>query len=121
MFAFLFSGKWLIKDVKPNSLGESQKIKVKVRVNIHGIVTVSSATIVTEKKPADDEQDCQEPNESMNVENTQDQPMDNSGEQENGMEDQSNEVSNPATPEQQQSWTQRVGQWFSSVRPFVAC
>ena len=45
--------------------------------------------------------------------------MEVGGEQANGGVDPANEVSNEATPEKQQSWTQRVGQWFSSVRPIL--
>ncbi|XP_077287191.1 heat shock protein 70Cb isoform X2 [Arctopsyche grandis] len=108
-----FIGKWVINDIKPTAEGESQKIKIKIRVNIHGIITVASATLVEKKDAADNDKDA-ESQENANAENNQDQPMENSTEQQNGMDDAANEVSNPATPEQQQSWTQRVGQWFSS-------
>lgn len=40
-----------MKDVKPTPEGESAKVKVKVRVNLHGILTISSASLV-EKLPA---------------------------------------------------------------------
>ncbi|KAK9509764.1 hypothetical protein O3M35_007003 [Rhynocoris fuscipes] len=46
-------GHFIIKDVKPTSEGESSKIKVKVRINLHGIVSVVSAVLV-EKKDAND-------------------------------------------------------------------
>lgn len=42
-------GHFSIEDVTPTAEGEVQKIKVKVRINIHGLFTVSSATL-TEKK-----------------------------------------------------------------------
>lgn len=118
-FFYFILGKWVINDIKPTAEGESQKIKIKIRVNIHGIITVASATLVEKKDAADNDKDA-ENQENANAENNQDQPMDNSSEQQNGMDDAANEVSNPATPEQQQSWTQRVGQWFSSVRPLFA-
>jgi hypothetical protein len=35
-----------VKDVKPSPEGESVKVKVKVRVNLHGILTISSASLV---------------------------------------------------------------------------
>ena len=35
-----------MKDVKPSPDGESVKVKVKVRVNLHGILTISSASLV---------------------------------------------------------------------------
>eukprot|EP00112_Aurelia_sp_Birch-Aquarium-sp1_P015806 Seg353.11 transcript_id=Seg353.11/GoldUCD/mRNA.D3Y31 product="Heat shock protein 105 kDa" protein_id=Seg353.11/GoldUCD/D3Y31 len=39
-------GRFLIKDVTPSSTGESSKVKVKVRLNIHGILAVTSASMV---------------------------------------------------------------------------
>nr|XP_061792694.1 heat shock 70 kDa protein 4-like isoform X2 [Nerophis lumbriciformis] len=39
-------GKFLIQKVVPQASGESSKVKVKVRVNIHGIFSVSSASLV---------------------------------------------------------------------------
>ena len=36
----------MIQKVVPQASGESSKIKVKVRVNIHGIFSVSSASLV---------------------------------------------------------------------------
>ena len=35
-----------MKDVEPSPEGESVKVKVKVRVNLHGILTISSASLV---------------------------------------------------------------------------
>ncbi|CAO3592586.1 unnamed protein product [Absidia cylindrospora] len=42
-------GQYTIKDVKPASNGEPAQIKVKVRLNIHGIMSVESAHTVEEK------------------------------------------------------------------------
>ncbi|XP_056142329.1 heat shock 70 kDa protein 4b [Lampris incognitus] len=39
-------GQFMIQKVVPQASGESSKIKVKVRVNIHGIFSVSSASLV---------------------------------------------------------------------------
>lgn len=36
----------MIQNVVPQASGESSKVKVKVRVNIHGIFSVSSASLV---------------------------------------------------------------------------
>lgn len=57
-----------MKDVKPTPEGESAKVKVKVRINLHGILSISSASLV-EKLPAaesdtSEEQSQQEPMES---------------------------------------------------------
>lgn len=43
-------GKWYIKDVKPNEKGESQEVKIKVRINHHGIVLISNASLVDKKE-----------------------------------------------------------------------
>lgn len=107
-------------DVTPTAEGESQKIKVKVRVNLHGIITVASATLVEKKEVADGQPEGGAGQQDGNGggDQRQEQPMENNGggEQQNGVADNGNEVSNQATPEQPQSWTQRVGQWFTSVR-----
>lgn len=41
-----FSGSFLIQDVVPNKEGESSKVKVKVRLDIHGVLTVVNASLV---------------------------------------------------------------------------
>lgn len=43
-------GRWTIKDVKPNDKGEYSEVKVKVRINHHGIVLISSASLVDKKE-----------------------------------------------------------------------
>lgn len=43
-------GRWTIKDVKPNDKGEYSEVKVKVRINHHGIVLISSASLVDRKE-----------------------------------------------------------------------
>lgn len=40
----------MIQKVVPQASGESSKVKVKVRVNIHGIFSVSSASLVEVQK-----------------------------------------------------------------------
>ncbi|KAK5864935.1 hypothetical protein PBY51_016135 [Eleginops maclovinus] len=54
-------GKFLIQKVVPQASGESSKVKVKVRVNIHGIFSVSSASLVEVQK-------CEEGEEPMETE-----------------------------------------------------
>ncbi|XP_039745740.1 97 kDa heat shock protein isoform X2 [Pararge aegeria] len=87
-----FIGQWHIREVQPTAEGESQKVKLKVRVNIHGIITVASASLV-EKKQQDPSQ-----NESVEMENSneaqgnQEAPMETNGgqdqQQQNGPENQ---------------------------------
>lgn len=84
-----FIGQWQIKDVQPTSEGESQKVKLKVRVNIHGIITVASASLV-EKKP-DQNESIEMENANENNAQGQDAAMDTNGasqEQQNGPENQ---------------------------------
>lgn len=120
---FATIGQWHIRDVQPTPEGESQKVKLKVRVNIHGIITVASASLV--EKKADSQ------NENIEMENSnennqgQDQPMETNGgsqEQQNGPENQEvRDDDMKGEPQQKQSWTQRVGQWFAGVRVGSAC
>lgn len=51
-----------MRDVKPSPDGESVKVKVKVRVNLHGILTVSSASLVVKQDTTE-----QDTNEQDNV------------------------------------------------------
>lgn len=43
-------GRWTIKDIKPNERGEHSEVKVKVRINHHGIVLISNASLVDKKE-----------------------------------------------------------------------
>ena len=67
-------GRFSIKDVVPNKEGESSKIKVKVRLNIHGILNVVNASLV-EKLPAVAEPEA----ESMEVEGQEDKTKEAAG------------------------------------------
>lgn len=55
-FYFPHLGKYLIQKVVPQASGESSKVKVKVRVNIHGIFSVSSASLVEVQKSDETEE-----------------------------------------------------------------
>ena len=48
-------GTFSVKDVKPSESGEASKIKVKVRMNIHGVFFVKSASLI-EKLPVEPEE-----------------------------------------------------------------
>lgn len=50
------AGQFLIQKVVPQATGESSKVKVKVRVNIHGIFSVSSASLVEVQKSDESEE-----------------------------------------------------------------
>ena len=66
----LFVGKFLVDKVVPQANGDAAKVKVKVRVDIHGVFKVSSATMV-EKVDKAPEEVKEEP---METENGQAQP-----------------------------------------------
>ncbi|XP_064811397.1 heat shock 70 kDa protein 4-like isoform X2 [Oncorhynchus masou masou] len=73
-------GQFVIQKVVPQASGESSKVKVKVRVNIHGIFSVSSASLVEVQKaeegeePMDTEQQAtQEKEEEGNMQTDQDE------------------------------------------------
>ena len=51
----LSSGRFTINGIEPSEGGENRKVKVKVRVNIHGVFVVSSATVVEKVKEAEGE------------------------------------------------------------------
>ncbi|XP_030032471.1 97 kDa heat shock protein isoform X2 [Manduca sexta] len=112
-----FIGQWHIRDIQPTAEGESQKVKLKVRVNIHGIITVASASLVEKKQDAAQNESIEMENANDNAQN-QDAPMDTSGsaqdQQQNGPDSQEvRDEEMKGEPQQKQSWTQRVGQWFS--------
>ncbi|KAM7354797.1 heat shock protein 70Cb isoform 2-T3 [Cochliomyia hominivorax] len=60
-------GRWTIRDVKPNDKGEYSEVKVKVRINHHGIVLISSASLV-DKKELEEPQTPQPPEQQINTE-----------------------------------------------------
>uniref|UniRef100_A0AAR2KWS8 Heat shock protein 4b n=1 Tax=Pygocentrus nattereri TaxID=42514 RepID=A0AAR2KWS8_PYGNA len=62
-------GQYMIQKVVPQATGESSKVKVKVRINIHGIFSVSSASLVEMQKSEEGE-------EPMDTEQTNKMQMD---------------------------------------------
>lgn len=49
----LFAGQFVVQNISPSKDGEKAKVKVKVRVNTHGIFSVSTASVV-EKMEVDE-------------------------------------------------------------------
>nr|UYE98994.1 heat shock protein 70 [Ophraella communa] len=72
-------GTWIIKDIRPNTEGKPQKVKVKVRVNLHGIMTISSASMY-ETKESIEQEAVQEQSKDAQLNSTDQQ---NGGEQTN--------------------------------------
>ena len=50
------AGQFLVQNVVPQASGESAKVKVKVRVNVHGVFSVSSASLIEVVKTAEGEE-----------------------------------------------------------------
>ncbi|XP_011497950.1 PREDICTED: heat shock 70 kDa protein 4 isoform X2 [Ceratosolen solmsi marchali] len=89
-------GIFTIKDVKPNKEGESSKIKVKVRINLNGILTVASASLVEKHEQTPQEKEEEEKQkalkqEAMNVDQQQQDKKDKT--------DQDAEAKEPPAPE----------------------
>ena len=59
-------GTFSVRDVKPTESGEASKIKVKVRMNIHGIFFIKTASLI-EKLPAVTEEEVMETEKPANV------------------------------------------------------
>ncbi|XP_070553175.1 heat shock 70 kDa protein 4-like [Ptychodera flava] len=91
-----YIGRFTINKVTPNPQGESSKVKVKIRVNIHGVLTLPSASMV-EKLPEQPEGEVNGP-EPMETDQTEDQKKTEAGEEQNA--DKQNEQQ--ANPEQNQ-------------------
>ncbi|XP_073676662.1 heat shock 70 kDa protein 4-like [Garra rufa] len=83
-------GQYVIQKVVPQASGESSRVKVKVRVNIHGIFSVSSASLVElqkseeEEENMDTEQSTEKENESKMQVDQDEQKSPGTGEQEDG-------------------------------------
>ncbi|XP_075889001.1 heat shock 70 kDa protein 4-like [Nelusetta ayraudi] len=98
-------GKYLIQKVVPQASGESSKVKVKVRVNIHGIFSVSSASLVEVQKSDETE----EPMETEQANDKEEQPKmqtDQDEQQSQGDGQNETEESTPEENEEMQNTTE---------------
>ncbi|XP_007562090.1 heat shock 70 kDa protein 4a [Poecilia formosa] len=74
-------GEFLIQNVVPRASGESSKVKVKVRVNVHGVFSVSSAALVEVIKdvegeePMETDQGVKEEESKMQVDHEDQKPQ----------------------------------------------
>lgn len=94
-----------MKDVKPSPEGESVKVKVKVRVNLHGILTISSASLVLKQDAS--EQDTNE--------------QDGVGPEAMDTEAQKNEVNGSANQQQGQTENSQANHIGNEVRNMNMC
>lgn len=92
-------------------------------MNIHGIITVASASLVEKKQDGSQSENVEMENSNEN-QSVQETPMETNGasQEQNGPENQEvRDDDMKGEPLQRQSWTQRVGQWFTGVRVPSAC
>ncbi|RZC33323.1 heat shock 70 kDa protein 4 [Asbolus verrucosus] len=108
-------GMWIVKDIRPNSEGKPQKVKVKVRINLHGIMTVSSASLFEAKESCEAENGEENQQQQQQQNNTQQQQNQNPTEQQNDVDATMADGVNNAAPEvgSSTSWTKKISAWFS--------
>ncbi|KAK6630381.1 hypothetical protein RUM44_005048 [Polyplax serrata] len=69
-----YIGKFTIKDVRPTAENEAATVKVKVRVNLHGILTVTGATLTEKLTQGEVESESKD---SMEVDTNSQETMEN--------------------------------------------
>lgn len=70
-YADSYIGQFTVRDVKPTADGASQKVKVKARVNLHGIFSINSATLL---EKSDVQEEVLPSSESMESSDKEPQP-----------------------------------------------
>lgn len=100
-------GTWTIKDVHPTVDGKAQKVKVKVRVNLHGIMTVSSASLYESKESPEPETAEQQQQAQHDDTSAEQPPADGSA---------ANGTTTAAAEVGSTGWTKKITSWFSGVR-----
>ncbi|XP_044256053.1 heat shock 70 kDa protein 4 isoform X1 [Tribolium madens] len=105
-------GTWIVKEIRPNAEGKPQKVKVKVRINLHGIMTVSSASLFEAKESSEAEND---ETQKMQQEEQEKPASQNSTNQQNDVDAPMADGVNNAAPEvgSSTSWTKKISAWFS--------
>jgi len=107
-----YIGQFTVKDVKPSLDGESVKVKVKVRVNLHGILTISSASLVLKQDATEqdtNEQDNVVPD-AMDTEPQKNEPNEPANQQQEHTEStQENHIGNEDDTENQTSSEKKEG------------
>jgi Hsp70 protein. len=101
----LLTGKYQINDVKPGPDNASQKVTVKVRVNMDGVIGVIAASMVEKVENSGD-------TESMDVENT---------EEENGQKQEAGSENTENKAEKTQEGQSEVIMCFQLFVPNVTC
>ena len=91
----LFIGVFIIQNVKPNSEGESSKVRVKVRVNLNGIFTIDSASLVEKRESTKEEKEEEE----RQLAEQQNNDMNTDSQDKKDKSDQEAQANEPTAPE----------------------
>ncbi|XP_076021011.1 heat shock 70 kDa protein 4b isoform X1 [Genypterus blacodes] len=97
-------GQFLIQKVVPQASGESSKVKVKVRVNIHGIFSVSSASLVEVQK-SDEAEEPMETEQASDKDGEQSKMQTDQEEQQPAQTDGQKETEEKTTPDNEEMET----------------
>lgn len=117
------TGTWTVKDIRPNAEGKAQKVKVKVRINLHGIMTVLSASMFeakesTENDTVEENQQKEQDTQTQKQQNSTDAQSTPQNDIDAPMDDAANTTATSTAPEvgSGTSWTKKISNWFSGVR-----
>uniref|UniRef100_A0A1A7YPI0 Heat shock protein 4b n=1 Tax=Iconisemion striatum TaxID=60296 RepID=A0A1A7YPI0_9TELE len=98
-------GQFVIQKVVPQASGESSKVKVKVRVNIHGIFSVSSASLVEVQK-SDEGEEPMETDQASDKDGENKMQTDQAGQQTQGEAPKETEEKTPPESEEMETSTE---------------
>nr|AKB96224.1 heat shock protein [Cherax destructor] len=99
-------GHYTVENVAPGPEGECQKVKVKVRVNLHGLFTVASASLTEKRETTEESQEIMETEDKQDKAST-DGPVNN----------QDSKVENHSTPAEEGSQQEKMETEKSTETP----
>ncbi|XP_033195781.1 heat shock protein 70Cb isoform X1 [Bombus vancouverensis nearcticus] len=97
-------GTYTIKNVKPTPEGELSKVKVKVRINLNGILTIVSASLIEKRELTQQEKEEEEKQQQQQQQNNMDVDQQQDRKDKSDQEAQANE---PPAPEVSMDKTRR--------------
>uniref|UniRef100_A0A182LUQ3 Heat shock 70 kDa protein 4 n=1 Tax=Anopheles culicifacies TaxID=139723 RepID=A0A182LUQ3_9DIPT len=118
-----FIGSYHLKGIKPDANGEPQEVKVKVRINHNGIITILSATMYERKEseepasPTPATNGDQQKSGDANATSPQGDESGKVGEPmdiQEGSDDEHPKKDSKHNDSSGEGWTQRVTRWFTS-------
>ncbi|CAD1476099.1 unnamed protein product [Heterotrigona itama] len=99
-----YIGTYAIKNVKPTPEGEFSKVKVKVRINLNGILTIVSASLIEKRELTQQEKEEEEKQQQQQQQNNMDIDQQQDKKDKSDQEAQANE---PPAPEVSMDKTRR--------------